>query len=182
MKKRNYFPALMKALAAIFGALTLLLFSSNGFTANGTLGALAVSALTFFYHFAMRLAVGALVPNQFCFRAVWFRPLGWESTLYRFLKVRKWKKYVPTFAPETFDLKKNSLSQVLARMCQSEVVHEVIVVCSFLPLLFSLVFGEFWVFFITSVISALIDLVFVCLQRFNRPRLMGLLCKEVRDE
>ena len=44
-------------------------------------------------------------------------------------------------------------------------------VCSFLPLLMVPLFGEFWVFFITSLLSALFDSLFVIAQRYNRPRM-----------
>jgi glycosyl-4,4'-diaponeurosporenoate acyltransferase len=35
-------------------------------------------------------------------------------------------------------------------------------------------FGAFWVFLITSVLSALMDLLFAIMQRYNRPRILKL--------
>ncbi|MFR7829957.1 MAG: hypothetical protein ACLU3F_00175 [Blautia wexlerae] len=61
-------------------------------------------------------------------------------------------------------------------MCQAELSHEVIVIFSFLPLLTVPAFGAFWVFLITSVLSAMMDLSFAIMQRYNRPRIMKL-CK-----
>ena len=53
-------------------------------------------------------------------------------------------------------------------------VHETIAVLSFLPLVAVYWFGNFSVFLITSVLSALIDLMFVIMQRYNRPRVVRL--------
>ena len=57
-------------------------------------------------------------------------------------------------------------------MCQAEIVHEVIVVLSFLPLLAAIPFGAFPVFLITSLLAAMYDLTFVIMQRYNRPRIL----------
>ena len=82
---------------------------------------------------------------------------------------------MPTYNPTLFSLEDNSLEQIAKNMCQAEVVHEVIILCSFLPMLFAIPWGEFWVFFITSLAAAIFDSVFVMLQRYNRPRIMKLL-------
>ena len=63
-------------------------------------------------------------------------------------------------------------------MCGAEVVHEVILVLSFLPLLAAFPFGSFGVFLITSLLAALYDLSFVIMQRFNRPRILRFIDKE----
>ena len=42
-------------------------------------------------------------------------------------------------------------------------------------MLFIIPWGEFWVFFITSLVAAIFDSIFVMLQRYNRPRIMKLL-------
>ena len=63
-------------------------------------------------------------------------------------------------------------------MCGAEIVHEIIMVLSFLPLLAIPVFGAFPVFLITSVLAALFDGVFVMAQRYNRPRLVRILEKK----
>ena len=139
-------------------------------------------AITFgvtLYHFAMRLAVGgvidAVMKNQANYNAWWFRPRKGEEKFYSFLRVRKWKKFAPTYAPDTFDIKERTIEQIAMATCQAEVVHEVIVALSFLPLLLIIWFGEPLVFIITSLVSALIDTVFIILQRFNRPRLVKII-------
>lgn len=58
-------------------------------------------------------------------------------------------------------------------MCQAELVHETIVVLSFVPIIPSvLVFGDLPVFIITSLAAAIIDVTFVIIQRYNRPRII----------
>ena len=138
-----------------------------------------VLAITFgvtFYHFAMRLAVGgvinAVMKNRANYNAWWFCQRKGEEKLYSFLRVKKWKKFAPTYAPNSFDIKERTIEQIAMATCQAEIVHEVIVALSFLPLLLIIWYGEPLVFIITSVLSALIDTVFIILQRYNRPRLV----------
>ena len=57
-------------------------------------------------------------------------------------------------------------------MCQAELVHETIVVLSFLPILAGIWFGDFPVFIITSLVAAMVDMSFVIMQRYNRQRIM----------
>ena len=85
---------------------------------------------------------------------------------------------MPTYDPRQFSLNENTPEQVVRNMCGAEVVHEIIMVCSFLPLLTVPLFGAFWVFFITSLLAALFDCLFVIAQRYNRPRLERILRKK----
>ncbi|MBQ9980314.1 MAG: hypothetical protein IJP23_04580 [Oscillospiraceae bacterium] len=143
----------------------------------------AITFWTFFYHFAMRLAVGGIVNarREKCrVSARRFAPLKFESALYKRLRVRRWKDKMPTYAPESFDGKKLGLEGVIRTMCVSETVHEIIIIFSFLPLFAAIPFDSFWVFFITSLLAAFYDLLFVIMQRYNRPRLVKLANKKAR--
>ncbi len=146
---------------------------------------LAITFGTVFYHMAMRLAVGysihAVKHNRFDYRRRWFQPLPFEAAFYRLIRIRAWKKKIPTFLPASFDIREQSLESVIMATCQAEVVHEVIAVLSFLPLLAAIPFGAFAVFLLTSLAAAAIDMVFVMLQRYNRPRLMRLMQKQATD-
>ena len=82
---------------------------------------------------------------------------------------------MPTFSPTTFSLKDNSLEFILGASCQAEIVHEVIVVLSFLPIALIPIFNSPVAFILTSVLSAIFDLSFAVIQRFNRPRILSLL-------
>ena len=130
----------------------------------------------------MRLFVGGIfnfaLNNKVDYKKKWFKVGNLEQKLYGFLKVRNWKKFFPTYDPDAFDKKRHSWHEIAGAMCQSELVHETIVVLSFLPILFSLWFGAKSVFILTSCFSALFDLIFVMIQRYNRPRVLRMLKTE----
>ena len=153
--------------------------ASYAFTKTRTFFPVAVTFGTIFYHLAMRLAIGSLVDakyhNRMDYTKKWFQERAFEKKLYQKLNVRKWKKRLPTLNPEDFDLKSRSLEEIIQVMCQAEIVHELIMPLSFVPIVFSIWFGSLDVFVITSCASLLFDGIFVIMQRYNRPRLMRLL-------
>lgn len=165
----------MQSLAAATGVISAGLLIAHNLRGNSLFFTLFISFFTTFFHFAMRLVVGYLIPNRFDPNVKWFQPSKWETAFYKKLKLKKWKDHMPTYNPTLFSLEDNSLEQIAKNMCQAEVVHEVIILCSFLPMLFIIPWGEFWVFFITSLAAAIFDSIFVMLQRYNRPRIMKLL-------
>ena len=178
--KKSSFRIVMQAttlvLLGVTGALVLL-YWQTGFPWALTC---AISFGTTLYHFAMRLVVGFCVTlfiKNFDHQNRWFRPRKWEAGLYRKLKVRTWKRYLPTFDPEKFSTEVYTLPQIVQNMCEAEVVHEIIVVFSFLPLAAVPFFGEFPVFLITSIVAGLLDCVFIIAQRYNRPRLIRIIEK-----
>lgn len=173
----------LKASALLSGGLTLLSYLLYRYYPLGILESLAITCGTVFYHFSMRLLVGAVVPafvREGAENGIWFRQKRFEPPLYRALRVKQWKKYLPTYAPESFDLKQHSLEEVIHTCCCSEAVHEWIMLLSFLPVLTIPVFGTPWVFWVTSTLAALFDGCFVILQRYNRPRLIRILERELK--
>lgn len=167
----------MHRLTIIFAVITIISIILYKYTKSFFVYSLGVTFFTFLYHFVMRLIVGL-----FCDKFVktnpeskWFNQKPFEKKLYGFLRVKKWKKYIPTYYPEAFDIEKNTLEQIEKNMCGAEVVHEIIMFLSFVPLLFAIPFGVFSVFFITSVIASLVDFIFVIVQRYNRPRIIKLI-------
>lgn len=176
--KKLTFRGFIVAAALILGLLTALTALGCRLYPAGWLLSCAITFGTTFYHFAMRLLVGHLIPNTFDHRRAWFQPKAFEKKLYRLLRVKKWKDHMPTYDPRLFSLTENSLEQIVSNMCQAEVVHEVIVLFSLVPMLFTLLWDSFFVFFITSILAAALDTTFVILQRYNRPRLVRLLSKK----
>ena len=179
--KRSKFAVTMyiiTALTALFTGVSACLYVS---TEQSFWMSVAITFGTSFYHFGMRLLVGSLVPNCFQGSGRWFRQHPWEQKLYAMLRVKHWKKLLPAYDPTLFSLQEHSMEQIACHMCQAEVVHEIIVLCSFLPLLFALLFGEFWIFLITSILAAAFDLLFVIMQRYNRPRLFRILLAKERS-
>lgn len=139
----------------------------------------AVAFGTTFYHLGTRLAVGLSIDakyhNRMDHTKKWFSVGSFERTLYEKIGVKKWKKRLPTFTPQNFQLKNHSAAEIIQATCQAEIVHEINMVLSFVPLLFSAWFGSLDVFLITSCAAFLFDGTFVIIQRYNRPRLARLL-------
>lgn len=167
-------PFVMKAIAVSCALLTVLFIFLQCDAAAITFG-------TTCYHFSMRLLVGLLVDrtmqNKADYRKAWYRQRVWEGKLYKALGVKKWKGRFPTYDPSLFDNRLHTLDEIVQATCQAEVVHEIIAVLSFLPLLGAIPFGSFAVFAVTSLLAACFDMIFVIMQRFNRPRLIKLLAR-----
>ena len=151
------------------------------FTGSPVFFSVAITFGTMLYHFAMRLTVGYLIDakyhNKMDHTKKWFAERAFERELYKRLQVKKWKKWLPTYNPQDFDLKRHSMKDIVQTTCQAEVVHEVNMVLSFVPVLFSIWFGSLGVFIITSCAAFLFDSIFVIMQRYNRPRLIRLMKK-----
>lgn len=166
----------MKLLALLTVSGTIVFSVLFAVTGNKALYSWAISLGTTAYHFVMRLGVGliynSLMKNRANYHKSWYRVRSWEKKLYKAIKVKKWKDRMPTFNSDFFDISKHSWDEIAQAGCQAELVHETIVVLSLLPVICSVWFGELAVFLITSVIAALIDLLFVIMQRYNRPRLI----------
>ena len=146
---------------------------------SGFFYAAMITFLTISYHFLMRLAVGYVINQKMHNKADlscrWYQNKKWEDRFYRFLHVKQWKKHLPTFESESFNPKSHSWSEIAQAMCQAEIVHEIIIVLCFVPLLFSIPFGTLPVFIVTSVLAALFDSLFVIIQRYNRQRIMKMI-------
>ena len=145
-----------------------------------------VTFLTISYHFFMRLIVGEVVSviyrnREFNLNSAGFRIHRFEKDLYRILNVKKWKVHMITAKPEQFDLRENSMDELLHNVAQAELVHRIIIVLSFVPLLLIIPYGVPMVFIVTSIAAALIDMQFVIIQRYNRPRVMKLLKMKTLD-
>lgn len=145
-------------------------------TDNAVVEVLTITVGVALYHFAMRLAVGAVVnlimKNNANHEGVWFREKSFEKKLYKLIRVRKWKKYLPTYSPNTFDTSKKTVKEIVGATCQAEIVHEVIMALSLLPIALIPFLKGAAAFIITSVFAMLIDSAFVILQRYNRPKLI----------
>ena len=169
---------------AALGSVTLsILFSLLYRRLNSGLGlSLAITFGTISYHLVMRLLVGlaynVCMKNHADYHKPWYRQKAFEPKLYETLRVKSWKGKMPTYENDLFDPRKHSWDEIAQAMCQAELVHETIALLSFLPLLAVHWFGSFGVFLITSVLSALLDLMFVIMQRYNRPRVVRLAEKQ----
>lgn len=145
---------------------------------------LAITFGTILYHFVMRLAVGFLVPHSFHYNEKFFTEKAFEKPLYKALNVKKWKRFMPSYNPDSYLIKNDfrSLEAIADTTCRNEVIHLVICLLSFVPIIFTVFFGAAAVFIITSVLSCMFDMIFVIIQRFNRPRLLKIINRKNKDD
>lgn len=163
----------------LFGTVVTLLFYNN--TSNGIFLTLAITFGTCTYHFVMRLLVGFIVNvvlnNKVDYHKRWYQVGEREKKFYEKLRVKKWKDKMPTYRPDWFDPQKHSWEEIAQTMCQSEIGHEIISVLSFVPIFSGRWFGAYPVFIITSILSAVFDLSFVVMQRYNRQRIVRMILR-----
>ena len=137
---------------------------------------LAITAGTTAYHLCMRLIIGsvinAVMGNRADYRRAWFQVGEREFAFYKCIGVKKWKGKMPTYDESTFDFRAHSIEEIIQATCQSEIVHEIIIAASLLPIIAAVWFGALQVFIITSCVAAGIDMMYVFMQRFNRYRLL----------
>ena len=174
---------IMKWVAAASFSITVLLSLLYRLAPSKVLLALAITFGTTAYHFIIRLLIGTVIHrifrNKVNYNRKWFRVSNLEMRFYRKIKVKKWKGKMPTYAPDTFDPAMHSWDEIAQAMCQAELVHEIIVPFSFLPMVASVWFGELGIFLVTSLLSAAFDLLFVFMQRFNRTRILKIKAKQL---
>ena len=174
------FPGIMNVITVVTALTTAALAVTYHLVPHDWLLSAAITSGTPFYHFAMRLVVGSIVPPciQKPMARRWFTQKRFEPRMYAFLRVKQWKDHMPTYDPASFSLRHNSLERIVYNSCVSEAVHTVIVLFSFVPILFSLWWDALPVFLITSILAALFDSCFIIMQRYNRPRLVRILRKK----
>lgn len=145
-------------------------------TGKGVFATLGITAMTVCYHFAIRLvigtAMGGIELSRFKPESRRFREYKFERKLYKAIRVKKWKKFVPTFDKKLYSLKENSIDKVIGETCRAEAIHWLCAAASLLPICFAVWFGTLAAFLITGILGALIDVLFVVVQRYNRPRLI----------
>ena len=161
----------------MFVFFTLMLITGKNFFAT-----LGITAMTIGYHFTVRLVIGGVMDrvklSKFRPEAWRFRERRFEKKLYKVLRVKKWKKFAPTYDDGKFDLSYNTTKNIIGETCRAENVHWLCIVASLASIAFSITFGALAVFIVTGVLGALIDLMFVIIQRYNRPRLMRYAAKK----
>lgn len=174
----------MIILSVIVTALFCLFIALYYYFLHPALLTLTITFFTFSYHLTMRLAVGytlnAIINNKVNYNKKIFQEMPFEKKFFKLIKMHKLKKHAPTFNPKYFDIK-NGLESVIMASCQAEIIHTVIFFLSYLPIVFCIFWNSFWAFFITSVISSFIDLYFILLQRYNRPRLIKALQRQKKQ-
>ena len=143
---------------------------------------IGITAFTIMYHLWMRIIMGnvsKLFPIHYT--QWWFQERAFEPALYRMLRVKKWKDKAMTYNPELFSLKDRTLEEIANTTAKAETDHWINELISLSTLLFAIPWGQFWIFFLTAVLAMLFDVQFIVIQRYNRPRILRLLKKRVRQ-
>lgn len=158
---------IIKLIASFATVITIFCVALYANTGNELHFTLAITFGTISYHFLMRLLVGffinLLLDNHVDYRRRWFRVSDAEQELYDKIKVKKWKGKMATYDPGCFDRRIHTWDEIAQATCQAELVHEIIIILSFMPILASIPFGALFVF--------------VIMQRYNRPRIVKLIEK-----
>ena len=144
-----------------------------------------ITAFTIMYHFWVRIIMGnftKLFKKYINYKQWLFKERKFEKNLYKKLKVKEWKGNALTYNPETFSLKKYSLKDIANTMAKSEVDHWINEAISISTIFFSLIWGQFWIFFISAIFAMLFDSQFIIIQRYNRPRIVKLMEKKQQKE
>lgn len=167
----KYITGISIALCVVFGILKVI------FEADVWLS-LAITSGTIAYHFLMRLIVGfafnKVMNNKVDYTRSWFQVRDFEMRFYKTIKVKRWKSKMPTYEPDIFSPENHTWNEIAQAMGQAELVHETIIILSFFPILGVIWWGALYVFLVTSICAALLDLSFVIMQRYNRPRVIRL--------
>lgn len=181
-------PALFMYSVIILGILISIVCLAGyygGQTDNVVILWLGITAFTITYHFWGRIILGnvsKLFKKKINYKQWWFKERKFEKGLYKFLKVKSWKGKALTYNPEQFDLKQNSLEQILNTMTKSEVDHWINEVISITTMFFGLIWGKTWIFVLTAIAAMIFDGQFIVIQRYNRPRVIKILEKENRKK
>lgn len=156
--------------------LGLLFIILNHLFSNSLFFALAIVFCTIAYHFIIRLIVGYTVDfimkNKADYNKRWYRTSKRELAFYKKINVKEWKNKLPSYNKSLFDTSIHTWNEVIQAMCQAEVVHEVNMIMSLLPIFVSFFVGNWIVFIVTSILACLFDYLFVMVQRFNRNRII----------
>lgn len=139
-----------------------------------------IAALTTFLHFSIRIIIGQIVKAickniKFNYNSIWFKSYSVDHHLYNFLHIKNIKNKMISANPYMFDIFHRRIDEVLHYMTVAEIVHEISFVASYVPCLLIFVYGSPEIFIITSVIASIVDLLYVFIQRYNRPRLLEMM-------
>lgn len=118
--------------------------------------------------------------RRFNYNSFWFKPKKFEKPLYEFLRVKRWKTHVAAYNQNEYSIEMYGTYGVIMNMCYAEVVHELIFVMSYLPILFGIYISNYLLLFALCCLFSCSHLIFIIIQRYNRPRVVKLYEKQNR--
>ncbi len=81
---------------------------------------------------------------------------------------------MPTYDKKALSFQEKSIKEIIGATCQAEVVHELMLVEALIPLILIIPYGKAIIFISTTLLCIFIELVFIIIQRYNRPRFVKL--------
>lgn len=127
------------------------------------------------YQVITRLLVGSICEgifeNGINSSSNWFKTSEFEERFYSSMGIKYLKRALPKFERTDFSLRRQSIQDVIDTGCEIEAEHEMNIGVSMLGILIAIPFGHTWLFIIFAAAAVLYDLVFIAVQRYNRPRL-----------
>lgn len=173
-----YIMHIMIGIASVLSILSFYMYYIVGSKSEGLLWVGIISVLIV-YQFSLRLIFGTVNSHlPISYRQRLFKELGFEKSIYKRVHVKKWKHKVPTYNPELFVLEDFTMEEIASTMAKVEADHWANVLISFSTLLFIFIWGRAWFFVPVVIFAVLFDLVFISIQRFNRPRVLKIIEKE----
>lgn len=159
-------------------SITCFVLYYGGIVRSGVVLWTGITFFTILYHFWLRIIMGNVTKLfTITYKQWWFKERAFEKGLYKLLKVKSWKDKALTYNPELFSFKDRSLEQIADTMAKAETDHWINELISLSTILFSLWWGELWIFALTASIACLFDAQFIVIQRYNRPRIVKLLSR-----
>jgi len=141
-----------------------------------------IVAFMIMYHFWGRIIMGnvsKLFQKHISYKQWWFKERRFEKGLYKLLRVKEWKGKALTYNPELFSLKNYSLEEIANTMTKAELDHWINEIISITTMFFAIPWGAFEVFLIQTIVAMIFDSQFIIIQRYNRPRIVRILEKEI---
>ena len=136
---------------------------------------------------ALAFLGGEMLPRKnFDYTAFPYKPFAWEQEgkIYEKLRIRKWKKRVPDmsrhvktmFAKELINPRDPEYTRrLILETCVAELTHDVLILLSpIFPQYMTGVYAD-----AAMLLYALGNLPFILIQRYNRPRLVKLMKKQL---
>ena len=129
-------------------------------------------SLQLLWNFWIRVLSGILF-TSFTYNpeARWFRINDRDRKWHNFIRVKKWIQHAPTFNPKQYDSTKLSLDEIIQNTCRNEVSHTMYFILTYVPILFSIYFGNYLMTIIVAILVSIHDIFLISLQRFSRDRL-----------
>lgn len=183
-RQMSKFSVLMNSISIVSTIFAAILWIIVKLTQSEIISMIAITFLTIAFHFDIRLLIGNIIPkykNRININHKYYQTKQIEKKIYKKLKVKEWKSKVPSYDLDEFNINKCSIEEIIINMCNSEIIHSINFILSYIPIIFSIWFGEIEVFIITSVLASIYDLQFVILQRYNRPRFFRILNRKQKS-